>query len=635
MSLLFPAALGLLALAVPIVFLYLLRLRRQEIKTSSTLLWQQLAVDRSANAPWQKLHRNILLFIQLLVLAALVFALARPVLRSSAGLDGSVIVLLDVSASMTATDEQDGLSRLDAAVRQVDRLIDNLGSNDAMTLITVGHNPGIVAPSTGDKSQLRELLSIIEPESGSADWPGAFELAAGLAKPLSDPQMVIITDGGLMDNLPPLPVNVNYIPVGHEGDNLAISAHGMRPLDRTTELLVGVTNFGHSIAQASANLYVDGNLFDSRAIEIHPQDTIQFSWMLPEGASTVETRLVANEGSPDFLSIDNEAWGVVNNQPNRRVLLVSEGNMFIERLFTILPGYEVTRSSSIGTEADSPDELIYDLYILDGVPVPDPLPNGNILIIDPQPPADQSSNLPPITVSGIFTNTGVTRLVNDPLLENVNWHDVSIAEARHVSASSLTPLIESTGGSLLLAGEYDGRRVVILPFDLAASDLPLQIAFPVLMANITEWLNPGRVFLAEENYQPGAIVSLATDPHAKGIVVKSPNGDVWEQALDESTKAGLNYRTNETGIYSVSFVEESGELSLAGRFGVNLIDAAESNIIPKESLQLGQTTIPSYATTPSHKEFWPVLLVATLLLLSIEWWLTYRRGIKLPFPKLR
>src|SRR5690606_4757037 len=105
---------------------------RQEIKTSSTLLWQQLAVDRSANAPWQKLHRNILLFIQLLVLAVLVFALARPVLRTSAALDGSVIVLLDVSASMTATDEQDGLSRLDAAVRQVDRLIDNLDSNDVM-----------------------------------------------------------------------------------------------------------------------------------------------------------------------------------------------------------------------------------------------------------------------------------------------------------------------------------------------------------------------------------------------------------------------------------------------------------------------------------------------------------------------
>lgn len=635
MSLLFPAALGLLVLAVPIVFLYLLRLRRQEIKTSSTLLWQQLVVDRSANAPWQKLHRNILLIIQLLVLAALMFALARPVLRSTTELDGSVIVLLDVSASMTATDVPDGLSRFDAAIRQADDLIDNLGSNDAMTLISVGHSPGIVATTTGDKSQLRRVLASIEPESGSADWPGAFELAAGLAQPLQDPQIVIITDGGLPDSLPALPGEVNYFPVGNESDNLAISAHGTRQLDGTTELLAGVTNFGRSVAQASANLYVDGSLFDSRAIEIQPRDSIQVSWVLPEDTSTVETRLVANEGSADFLSIDNQARSVVDNQPNRRVLLVSEGNLFIERLFTILPGYEVTRTSIYESDAHSPEEPLYDLYVMDGVPVPDPLPDGNVLIIDPQPPASQSSDVSPITVSGIFTNTGVTRLVDDALLENVNWREVSIAEAREVTATELTPLIEATGGSLLLAGEIDGRRVAILPFDLAASNLPLQIAFPVLMANITEWLNPGRVFLAGGNFQPGAIVTLIPDPHAKGIVVESPNGDVWEHTLDESTKSGLNYRTGETGIYNVSFVEDSGELSLAGRFGVNLIDAAESDIIPKESLQLGQTTISSYATMPGLKEFWPILLVAALLLLSIEWWLTYRRGLKLPFSKLR
>lgn len=635
MSLLFPAALGLLVLAVPIVFLYLLRLRRQEIKTSSTLLWQQLVVDRSANAPWQKLHRNILLIIQLLVLAALIFALARPVLHSSADLDGSVIVLVDVSASMTATDVPDGLSRFDAAIRQADRLIDDLGSNDAMTLISVGHSPGIVATTTGDKSQLRRVLASIEPESGSADWPGAFELAAGLAQPLQDPQIVIITDGGLPHSLPALPGEVNYFPVGNESDNLAISAHGTRQLDGTTELLAGITNFGGSVAHASANLYVDGSLFDSRAIEIQPRDSIQVSWVLPEGTSTVETRLVANEGSADFLSIDNQARSVVDNQPNRRVLLVSEGNLFIERLFTILPGYEVTRTSIYDSDSDSLQEPPYDLYVLDGVPVPDPLPDGNVLIIDPQPPASQSSDLSPITVSGIFTNTGVTRLVDDALLENVNWREVSIAEAREVTATELTPLIEATGGSLLLAGEIDGRRVAILPFDLAASNLPLQIAFPVLMANITEWLNPGRVFIAEGNFQPGTIVTLIPDPHAKGIVVESPNGDVWEHTLDESTKSGLNYRTSETGFYNVSFVEDSGELSLAGRFGVNLIDAAESDIIPKESLQLGQTTISSYATMPGLKEFWPILLVAALLLLSIEWWLTYRRGLKLPFPKLR
>ena len=104
MSLLAPAALALGLLALPIVLLYMLRLRRREQTVSSTYLWRTLVRDRAANAPWQRLRRNLLLLLQLLILAALVLALARPALRLPGLGGGSVIVLLDASASMLATD---------------------------------------------------------------------------------------------------------------------------------------------------------------------------------------------------------------------------------------------------------------------------------------------------------------------------------------------------------------------------------------------------------------------------------------------------------------------------------------------------------------------------------------------------
>ena len=78
MQLLTPLALAGGLLALPVILLYMLRLRRQEIEVSSIMLWQQLLQDTEANTPWQRLRRNLLLLLQLLILAALVFALARP-----------------------------------------------------------------------------------------------------------------------------------------------------------------------------------------------------------------------------------------------------------------------------------------------------------------------------------------------------------------------------------------------------------------------------------------------------------------------------------------------------------------------------------------------------------------------------
>ena len=73
----------------------MLRLRRQEITVSSSMLWRQVMQDRQANAPWQKLRRNLLLYLQLLVLALLVLALARPFVESAGLPPGNLVVILD------------------------------------------------------------------------------------------------------------------------------------------------------------------------------------------------------------------------------------------------------------------------------------------------------------------------------------------------------------------------------------------------------------------------------------------------------------------------------------------------------------------------------------------------------------
>ncbi|MEO8377496.1 MAG: BatA domain-containing protein, partial [Candidatus Sumerlaeota bacterium] len=100
-----PWAFALLALAPVIVIMYLLKLKRRPVKVPSTLLWRKSVQDLVANAPFQKLRNNLLLWLQLLILLLLVIALTRPIFKLT-GLKGeTVILLLDQSASMQAKDE--------------------------------------------------------------------------------------------------------------------------------------------------------------------------------------------------------------------------------------------------------------------------------------------------------------------------------------------------------------------------------------------------------------------------------------------------------------------------------------------------------------------------------------------------
>src|SRR3954467_15048824 len=90
-----------------IVALYFLKLRRQPLEVPSTYLWKKSIEDLHVNSLWQRLRQNLLLFLQLLLVALAMFALMRPGWEGTK-LDGDrFIFLVDKSASMSATDVGD------------------------------------------------------------------------------------------------------------------------------------------------------------------------------------------------------------------------------------------------------------------------------------------------------------------------------------------------------------------------------------------------------------------------------------------------------------------------------------------------------------------------------------------------
>jgi hypothetical protein len=120
MSLLLPAGLAALALAVPIVILHMLTPRRPATTVSSLLHWDGLKHAITAAEPWQRLRWSLLLVLQLLAVALFAFALARPAILEEADLAEHTVFIIDASGSMAAIDGDP--DRLGSAVDQASAL---------------------------------------------------------------------------------------------------------------------------------------------------------------------------------------------------------------------------------------------------------------------------------------------------------------------------------------------------------------------------------------------------------------------------------------------------------------------------------------------------------------------------------
>src|SRR6516165_821059 len=96
----------LVGVPVAIIALYFLKLRRRPVRVPSTILWRRSLEDLHVNSLFQRLRRNLLLFLQLLAVALAMLALAGPRMKGSTDQGQRFVLLIDCSASMLATDAE-------------------------------------------------------------------------------------------------------------------------------------------------------------------------------------------------------------------------------------------------------------------------------------------------------------------------------------------------------------------------------------------------------------------------------------------------------------------------------------------------------------------------------------------------
>jgi hypothetical protein len=613
MGLLTPLALAFAVLSIPIIIFYMLKLQRREVLISSTFLWQQLLRDREANTPWQRLRRNLLLLLQLLMLSLLTLALSRPFVETPTITGGSVVVLLDSSASMQARDVSP--SRFEAARQAAEEVLNSMGAQDSGTIILVDSQPRVLASST-DESSLRRALSQASATNSIADWETACALATAAALDSDETEIVVISDGAIADSLPPLTGEIHFVQVGNRGENLAVTGVATRLGIGGIQALVNVANLGPEQVAGVVELYTDGALFDARPVDIPPGEHVSINLRNLARGSILEARLAED----DLLSIDNAGWAVISPPREQRVLLITPGNLFLERGLQTMEWIELTR---LGPDQPLPTEP-YDLIVHDG-PITRTLPPGNLWAIGPY--TDRSER--------VFTNTRITHTASDdPILRYVDFDQVHILVAWNVERPpGARTLIEASGGPLLFTQERPEGRTAVLTFDLHNSDLPLRIAFPILTSNLVDWLLPAAGPGVQTSIEPGKPYRVPLLANTETIIISTPDGSEYTMAASQTP---VFIETDQLGVYNVTQFDSQGDQIHYAPFVVNLFDESESEIAPQDLILVGQRELPiSESGQKGQQELWPWVASAVLVVFGLEWWVYHRGTGSIGFRLLR
>jgi hypothetical protein len=210
-----------------------------------------------------------------------------------------------------------------------------------------------------------------------------------------------------------------------------------------------------------------------------------------------------------------------------------------------------------------------------------------------------------------------------PLLRFVDFSDVRVAGATSPKVPGwAVSLVEAPQGTLLLAGELGRQRIVWVGFDLLESNWPLKVSFPIFIVNAAEWLNPANAQGGQLLVKVGEAFRLPLPRPADGAQVVFPDGARKTIPLERDATEVVFGDTARQGVYHL--VLGTNDIP----FCVNLLDAAESNIRPRDELELGKYTRVEAATTQkASRELWRTVAVLGLAMLMFEWWYYHRRTV--------
>ncbi len=655
---------------------YIIKMRRRRFEVPFARLWKRVLEQKDANALWKQLKRLISLLLILLILALILFAALDPTLGAVSRDARSVVVLIDASASMKAMDgdEAGKKSRLDVAKERTKQLIDSMGGGDLALIMKVDGQATPMSRFSSDAPMLDKIVDGISASDTPADLTRALGAAADALRDRPNPLIVLVSDGAFPEQqlglvnwvksdpaAPATPkigpgastaqwnaknlasvdlsnVDVRYIPVGRRSDNVGIIAFNVRRYianKAAYEVYVEIQNFGSEPAHRRLKISNGSNPVDTKLLDLAPGQRIhQIYAKLPasdDNKLRASLQPVEGIGGTDAFPLDDEAFALLPARKKQKVAMITEDNLFLEGALLVYDNVDPIKFTPAEYDGkpsivDGMDVVIFDEH----TPAVLPPPPASLLFFHPQ-----GANSP-FKVSGESMNPRITEIdEGHPVMRWVSMSDVFMDRSNVFSIDSKkgeSTLAYGVRDSLIVAKRDGKRKVLAFGFSLpssgreGATDLPMRVAFPMLLVNTLDWFAGDTTDLLT-TYATGERQRVPLD----GVVgateaeVKGPDGAVTHTPVIDGL---ATFYANRVGYYDLAAKTPDGKTLAQIELAANLSSTTESDIAPSTELTLGGKkleTPAAFAITRSQK-LWIYLILLAMGLIIVEW-VTYHRRI--------
>ncbi|MBE6071208.1 MAG: aerotolerance regulator [Clostridium butyricum] len=581
--------LGLLSIIPIVILLYILKRKYKEKEIPSSLLWKEAYKNTQANTPWEKLKVNIMMIIQIIIFLILILALMNPFLNFGGKQYTNLIVAIDNTASMSTLYEYDK-SRLDEAKELSKEYIKSINYNTNNFIIEYDGNSNF---------QTKNSIDDITQGYGSGDISEILSYIRSLGDGLGEYELLLISDKDIDLG----DINGKAISLANSGQNAAITNMSHKFVDDKIQIIATIANTGEGDYNGDFSLYNESQLLEVKTIELPKGESITLNYTL----ENYEGQYIKGELSKkDLISEDNIYYDVIKKLRSKKVLLVTDKNVFLEKGLNGIENIELYKTNDVANITDD----YYDLYVFDNV-MPKSMPfSGNILFINPE--SNEFFNVE--DKNELSEVTGV----KDTLSKyTANMKFIVSSYKNIVMPYYGHPLLKINDDNAGFIGESNGRKIAALGFDIHNSDVALKKEFPILIYELGEQLIESGV-LYKNNYKGGDDILINGTSQAENIQITLPNRKI------KDIDPGTTYNNiTELGIYKVSEKQATGE-ALEELFSINFPSDSESDLSNENLIETSNIQSES-KVLKKGLSIVPFILLLALIGLIIEYVL-YLRG---------
>lgn len=579
----------------PVIMLYILKRKYKEEVISSSLLWKEVYKNTRANTPWEKFKKNIMLLLQIIIILSVILALMSPFINIGGKTYKNVIIVVDNTASMN-TMYDDKLSRLEKGKLLAKEYLNSTREGTKAYIISYDGNSNLLLNGEFNKFNSESIINNISKSYNTGDISDVLSFVKAIGDGIGEEyEALIFTDKQTSISY----INGKLVYLGNSGLNASIDNISHKVVDGKIKVIANVTNNGDKEYEGDFSLYNGDKLLEVNKINLGVSESKTLSFELD---SLSDDYLKGELSRKDILMEDNTYYHVINENKVKKVLLVTDENVFLEKAFGIIENTEVYKTNDPNNITEN-DE--YDLYVFDNK-MPEVIPKGgNILFINPS-----SNEFFNVLNGGEMGQAKAIKGAVSSYLENTQFtlSEYKIIETPYYGTNIFTIDDNSIG----FKGEVNDRKIAALSFDLHSTDFALKKEFPILIYELGEELiSTGMVY--KNNFTAGEKIVVKSSDFESEINVTYPNGEIKELKSGDELKGNL-----ELGIYKINQNDNKES------FSVNFPSLSESNTSIEEVGE-NNNIVDGKSNLKSGFNMTRVFILLAILVVAFEW-IFYKKG---------